>query len=102
MPVRKRLGLLFKCLYVPSCGLTEAPGGNLKVWEEKGPFPGSSVEGLEWLGGARHGFCLEHTIKVLVMARINELLCASWGCSDVVMSYSQRLEWTEKGQLEIR
>ena len=54
MPVRMRLGLLFKHHCVPSCELTEAPGGNLKLWEVivqgKGPFPGSSVEGLEWLG----------------------------------------------------
>ena len=79
-------------------------GENLKVWEEKGPFPGNSVEGLEWLGEGQAWLLLRaHHQSISDGSDKWTSLCESWEThSDVVMSYSQRLEWTEKGQLEIR
>ena len=90
MPVRMRLGLLFRCCYVPSCGLKEAPGGKSEgmggnCGRGRAPLLGA-VLGSNGLEEARHGFLLEHTIKILVMTQINELLCVRVGRHILMLS----------------
>ena len=74
-----------------------------KLWQGKGPFAGSSV-GLKWLGGGQAWLPLRaHHQNISDDSNKWTSLCESWEThSDVVMSCSQRLGWTEKGQLEKR
>ena len=61
------------CVPGPGAGV----GGHLA--RIRAPFLGAVLKGSNGLEKTRHSFFLERTIKVLVMARINELLCARVG-----------------------
>ena len=59
-------------------------GGN--CGRGRAPLLGAVLRGSNGLEEARPGFLLEHTVKILVMTQINELLCVRVGRHILMLS----------------